>query len=197
MLSVLPRVWELCQGALCIFCTDHLVVRHLHRLDWSHQQPGAPCAGLHLWCVDPQDRWEPSCLPWGLQLPTDPPVLVWAPASSHGLLFLPWTPYPIGPQEGGVRTWPWRRQGSGGLGLQAWRSTIFCPIQVSSKKSTEAKPWIHLHINKNPELKSLSAEWRRPSRGQPSRSRSTQRAEVCALKSHDRTGAPGSCLWLL
>ena len=37
------------------------------------------------------------------------------------------------------------------------------------KKSVEAKPWIHLHVKKNPELKSLSVEWRRPNRSQPSR----------------------------
>ena len=62
------------------------------------------------------------------------------------------------------------------------------------KKSAEAKPWIHLHVKKNPELKSLSAEWRRPDRSQPSKSGNRQRAEVCALNSNDRTGVPGEQL---
>ena len=44
------------------------------------------------------------------------------------------------------------------------------------KKSAEAKPWIHLHVKKNPELKSLSAEWRRPDRSQPSKSGNRQRS---------------------
>ena len=65
---------------------------------------------------------------------------------------------------------------------------------VLTKKSTEAKSWIHLHVKKNLELKSLSAEWRRPDRSQPSKSGNRQRAEVCALNSNDRTGVPGEQL---
>ena len=33
MLSVLPGVWELSQGSLCIRYTDNSVVRHLYELD--------------------------------------------------------------------------------------------------------------------------------------------------------------------
>ena len=48
-------------------------------------------------------------------------------------------------------------------------SSVLSRLEVT-KKYTEIKSWIHLHVKKSPKLKSLSAESRRPSRNQPSRS---------------------------